>query len=310
MTRIRARRVGVVFGCAAALLLCAAQPAAAHAGGLRPLAYRSTVTGIVPPVPGLQATMVNNGTELELRNGSDSVVTVLAAAAGPAPRVVLPGQTVRYRDPRTGWPADAERPGSPVPDRATATDGGTRRDWQVPILAGSGQATITGELRWPEAPEPLWWSALILALAAGGHLLGRSRWWRPGLAVAAVLVTAANIGHITGSVLAVTGADFVPLFLGASGVGLVCWPLAAIAVIAAVRGRPATAFAAAVAGAALVVAGIPDYDSFRYAQLPFAGPADLDRLALAVTLGGGARLATGGFSAMRRMVGETSAEVR
>ena len=57
---------------------------------------------------------------------------------------------------------------------------------------------------------------------------------------------------------------------------------------------------AGVVGAMLVVAGIPDFDSFRFSRLPFAGPGDLDRLLVALTLGGGLGLALGGFDTMRK----------
>jgi hypothetical protein len=119
------------------------------------------------------------------------------------------------------------------------------------------------------------------------------------------LVTSAHVWHAVGSTLAVTGGSFVPLLLGASGVGLVAWPLTVVAVVAAVRRKPATAFVAAVIGAMLVVAGIPDFDSFRFSQLPFAGPADVDRLLVALTLGGGLGLAAGGFDYLRR-IGSTT----
>jgi hypothetical protein len=143
----------------------------------------------------------------------------------------------------------------------------------------------------------LWWLLITAALAFGGYFLGRAR---ALLAVGVVVVTAAHVWHAVGSTLAVTGGSFVPLLLGASGVGLVAWPLTVVAAVAAVRRKPATAFVAAVVGAMLVVAGIPDFDSFRFSQLPFAGPADVDRLLVALTLGGGLGLAAGGFDYLRR----------
>ncbi|MFD1150580.1 hypothetical protein [Saccharothrix hoggarensis] len=246
-----------------ALLVGTAAPAQAHAGGLAPQDHLSRVTGIEPPLPGVTAAMVNHGAELEVRNGGAVPVEV-------AGHVVAPGETHRFRDERT-----------------------TRPEWAVPV----GTSVITGQVVTTPGPNPLWWLVFTAALAVGGHFLGRRR---ALLAAGVVVVTAAHAWHAVGATLAVTGRPFLPLLLGASGVGLVAWPLAVVAVVAAVRRAPATAFVAAVVGAMLVVAGIPDFDSFRFSHLPFAGPADLDRLLVALTLGGGLGLAAGGFDSMRR----------
>ncbi|WP_158843777.1 hypothetical protein [Saccharothrix deserti] len=245
------------------LLVTTATPARAHAGGLTPQDHLSRVTGIEPPLPGVTAAMVNHGTEVEIRNGGATPITV-------ADHVVAPGETYLFRDERTTAPR-----------------------WEVPL----GTSVIKGRVDTTPGPNPLWWLLITAAFALGGYLLGR----RQALpAVGVVVVTAAHVWHAVGSTLAVTGRPFVPLLIGASGVGLVAWPLTAVAVVAAVRRRPATAFVAAVVGAMLVVAGIPDVDSFRFSQLPFAGPGDLDRLLVALTLGGGLGLAAGGFDYMRR----------
>ncbi|GAA3859030.1 hypothetical protein GCM10022243_25930 [Saccharothrix violaceirubra] len=243
-------------------LLLAAPPASAHAGGLRPSDRVARVVAVEPPLPGVAVDMVNHGTQIEVRNHGTGAVTV-------ADRVVEIGAVVRFADERT-----------------------TRVAWEMAI----GPSVIKGVAEPAPGPNPLWW-AVIPALTLGGWLLGRSR---ALLAIGVVVVASAHVWHAIGSTLVVVGQSFVPLLISASGVGLVCWPLAAVAVVTAVRRRPATAFVAAIVGAMLVVAGIPDLDSFRFAYLPFAGPADLDRLLVALTLGGGLGLAVGGFARMRR----------
>ncbi|MBW4717063.1 hypothetical protein [Saccharothrix obliqua] len=247
------------------LLLGAAPPAHAHAGGLTPQDHLSTVTGVEPPLPGVTARMVNHGAQLEIRNDGPVPLEV-------AGRTVRPGEVWRFRDDRTTAP-----------------------EWEVPL----GPAVVRGRVDVTPGPNPLWWLAATLGIAVAAFQLKRAK----GLLAAGVLVvTAGNVAHAAGSTLAVTGEPFVPLLAGASGVGLVCWPLAVVAVVAAARGKPAAAFVAAVVGAMLVVAGIPDFDSFRFSQLPFAGPADLDRWLVALTLGGGLGLAAGGFSFMRKEI--------
>jgi hypothetical protein len=231
------------------------------------------VTGIEPPLPGVTAAMVNHGTQLEIRNGGATPVALGGADDRTAVggHVIGPGETYRFRDDRTTAP-----------------------QWEVPL----GTSVVKGRVDTTPGPNPLWWLLITAALAVGGYFLGRRR---ALLAAGVVVVTAAHVWHAIGSTLAVTGQSFVPLLLGASGVGLVAWPLTVVAVVAAVRRKPATAFVAAVVGAMFVVAGIPDFDSFRFSRLPFAGPGDLDRLLVALTLGGGLGLAAGGFDNMRRI---------
>ncbi|CCH29758.1 hypothetical protein ABZ816_14540 [Actinosynnema sp. NPDC047251] len=244
-------------------LLLTAGPAHAHAGGLTPQDELSSVTEVDPPLPGVTARMVNHGTQLEIRNDGPVPLAV-------ADRVVRPGEVLRYRDDRT---------------RAAT--------WEVPL----GTSAVRGRVESTPGPNPLWWLLATALLAVGGYFLKHATGL---LAGGVVVVAAAHVLHAIGSTLAVTGESFVPLMAGASGVGLVAWPLAVLAVVAAVRRSPATAFIAAVVGAMLVVAGIPDFDSFRFSQLPFAGPADADRWLVALTLGGGLGLAAGGFAFMRK----------
>ncbi len=271
------------------MVLAPASPAFAHAGGLTPRDHRVEVTGITPPVTGLSARMVNNGTQLQLRNAGTADVTVLPDRAGDPSRVVRAGDTVRLTDPRTQPP--------PLAD-GRAAEG----RWRIPVRTTEGTSAVVGQIEWRPGPSPLPWWLLIAGLAITGSLLGRVPWWRAGLAAGVVAVTGAHVAHVAGSALAVTGQPFVSLFLGASGVGLVCWPLGAATVVAAARRSTHTAFVAAVVGAALVVAALPDFGSFGYSELPFAWPASTDRLLLASTLGGGAGLAAGGFVGMRRQL--------
>lgn len=274
----RWRAAGVVVLLIVLGLTGGAAPAYAHAGGLTPQNYRSVVTGIVPALPGVSAVMVNNGTQLEVRNGTRAELTILAVPV----RVVPPGGVLRYRE-----------------DRAVAPPAG--REWSIQMRSAGSPAVVVGRLEWHDGPALMPWLLITAAFAVGGWLLGRTRWSLAGLAGGVVIVTGANIAHVGGGVAAVSGQSLIPLVIGASGVGLVCWPLSLVAVGTAVRRAPTAAFVAAVVGAMLVVAGIPDIDAFRYSQVPFAGPADLDRLLVAITLGGGAGLAAGGFAAMRRI---------
>lgn len=263
------RLVALVLASVVAVVLLPATPAYAHAGGLTPHNEHSVVTGV--SLAGVAARVVNNSTQLEIRNGTSQDLTV-------GTQSVPPGGVVYLRDARFRWP---------------------HRDWRLPIQLGETPGAIVGRVALVPGPPIALWLLLLLVVAAGVAVLGRLRRWRTALTVAVLAVAAANVAHTLGSTLAVTGQSFLPMFLGASGVGLVCWPLAIGTAVAAARRSSSTAFAAAVVGAALVVAGLPDVDSLRFGALPFAWSADLDRLLVVLTLGGGLGLAVGGFLAMR-----------
>lgn len=258
-----------------ALVLLPATPAYAHAGGLTPHNEHSVVTAV--EAAGIAARIVNNSTQVEIRNESAQSLTV-PTGVGDATQIVPPGGVVYVRDARMRWP---------------------HREWRLPVAVGETPGAIVGRVQLVPGPPIALWLLLLLVVAAGVAVLGRLRRWRTALTVAVLAVAAANIAHTIGSTLAVTGQSFLPMFLGASGVGLVCWPLAIGTAVAAARKSSSTAFAAAVVGAALVVAGLPDVDSLRFGALPFAWSADLDRLLVVLTLGGGLGLAVGGFLAMR-----------
>lgn len=277
---------------AAVLLVMDAGPAAAHAGGLSPQDYRSAVAGIWPELPGVSAAMVNNDTQLELRNDGPADLVVPADSTEKQEQSVAAGGVLRVADARTAW-SDA-----PVADGAAG-----RITWRVPLRAESGgepvDAVVFGWMEWRPGPSPLPWLAVTLAAALVVAAMGR---WGAGVGMAAGVVVAAgsNVGHAVGSALAVSGQSFVPLVLGASDLSLAAWPLSLVAVLVALRRRPSAAFLAVLVGLMLVLAGAADLSSFWYSQLPFDGPAYLDRGLVALTFGGGLGLVVAGLGGMRR----------
>jgi cation transport ATPase len=212
-------------------------------------------------------------------------------------------------------------------------------DWRVPLRIGDGSsaaaraAELVGEQRWPPPPDAgLWWlvtagaAALPFALAAWGS---RSAGRRPGmrdprnpatrpaessdspgggtavarwaLAVTTVVVMGAHVVHMYGSALVVAEGRLVWVFLAAAGFAVVGWPIGAAGAWLTARGRAAGPLLCLVAGALLAIIIAPaDVFSFHDAVIPFAWGADLDRLLIALTVGGGLGVVAAAWLLMRR----------
>lgn len=96
---------------AALVLVVAAEPAAAHSiGGVEATNYRTEITAISPPVPGLTVRLRDLGRRVEVRNRTDEEVVVLGYQEEPYLRVGPTGVFENRRSP------------SLYQDRATADD--------------------------------------------------------------------------------------------------------------------------------------------------------------------------------------------
>ena len=158
---------------------------------------------------------------------------------------------------------------------------------------GGGGAPATGELtesathpdKFPDSRE-----------AGGGTAVAR---W--ALAVATVVVMGAHVVHVYGSALVVAEGRLVWVFLAAAGFAVVGWPLGAAGAWLTARGRAAGPLLCLVAGALLAIIIAPaDVFSFHDAVIPFAWGADLDRLLIALTVGGGLGVVAAAWLLMRR----------
>jgi hypothetical protein len=294
--------------------------ALAHAGGLESSANEPVVLGLQPAVPGLTVSVVEAGARLRLVNDTGQRVSVLPPPGSVinALPVVDPGDSALWSDPRIVAASAEPRP----PD--------ARLDWRVPLRIGVGAdvraAELVGEQRWPPPPDAgLWWLAtagalvLPLALVAWGsrrrgprNLATRSaessdspavgtgvaRW---ALAVATVVVMGAHVVHMYGSALVVAEGRLVWVFLAAAGFAVVGWPIGAAGAWLTARGRAAGPLLCLVAGALLAIIIAPaDVFSFHDAVIPFAWGADLDRLLIALTVGGGLGVVAAGWLLLRR----------
>ncbi|GGQ76852.1 hypothetical protein [Couchioplanes azureus] len=318
-------RRGVLFlTVLAGLLLGPAGPAAAH-GGEAPdaTAYRTEVTGLSAPVPGLTVRAVEAGARLELVNDTGRAVEVLgyagepylevrpdgtyqnvnspatytnqtlggdssvpshaSPAAAPQWQKISAGRTVRWHDQRTRWLS----PGLPPQAQADPDRAHRLRDWVVPLRQDLVPFEVRGTLTWEPPPVTWAWWLGAAALAAAVVALGVRRFRGVGaITLVAGLVT---IGYaVTRAALGVPGQ--------APAIGAAV--LATAAGAATVLGR--TPFLAFLGGTALVIfGGLGDAGVLTQAVVDFPGPGWVPRAAVLVALGAGAGAAVSALLRLR-----------
>jgi hypothetical protein len=283
------RYLGLLLLVSGGLLLTAASPAAAHAGGLTATDARSRVVAVTPALPGLVITAIEDGARLRLRNGTVSPVTVPGGGGPATPAVVAPGRELTWIDTRSS------------PDGRKVRAGSTQA-WSLVLDAGGTPVTVTGKLVGEQSPAPAPWWAAVLVTAVAVPLVSR-RLRRPDLALTAagLAAMAASVVHVAGSTMAVESAPLLGTFLSACGINLLNWPLIAGGAVAVLRGRPAGVLAICAGAALTAVFVLPDVTSLHRAVLPFAGPAVVERLLVVVTLGAGVGVAVAGASVLRTL---------
>jgi hypothetical protein len=303
----------------------------AHAGGLTSASNEPVILRLAPAVPGLAVTVVEYGAQLRLDNHTAERVAVLPPPGSVinALPVVGPGGTAIWSDPRIVAAARQPRPPDArldwtIPLRAgdTPVDLVGEQRWPTPPNAG------------------LWWliTGLAVALPAGlvalftrppdaetvtsdltkspTHPDGipdsreeereeeRGTGWGAGrgvVAVATAVVMGAHVVHMYGSSLVVAQGSLAMVFLAAAGFAVVGWPIGVAGAWLTLRNRPAGPLLCCVAGALLAIIIAPaDVFSFHDAVIPFAWGADLDRLLIALTVGGGLGVVAAAWLLMRR----------
>jgi hypothetical protein len=304
----------------AGALVVPATPAFAHAADAPDAtAYRTTVTGITPAVPGLSVRTVEAGARLELTNRTGRAVEVLGysgepyleirpdgtyenvnspatylnqtlAGDSPVPATASPvvppawrrvstSTTVRWHDQRIHWLG----PGLPPAAAADPSRTHRLRDWTVPLRQEVTVFALRGTLDWVPPPVGwLWWAGAALLAPAVTAAAGR----RPRLIAPVALVGG----------LSVLGYD-VARTLDGSGFSLVLAIPAAVALLAV---RRTAGPAVALAGALLAVfGGLSQLGVFGAAVLPAAGPAELSRAAVLIALGAGTGMLLTGLARLR-----------
>jgi hypothetical protein len=338
---LRLIALSLVSGAAATVL--SATPAAAHgAGGLVPTDYETRVLGTKPALHGVEVRVVDLGTRLELTNDTAQDVVVLGydgepylrvgprgvfvnsrsparylnrtfRATTPVPPPADPtapprwirtgnGRTVRWHDHRAHWMGSSDPP-SVQRDRGAVH---LVQRWSVELRHAGSTITVFGDVRWVPGPSPWLW-LLVSVVLAGCVLAGaRTRRWPAVLGAAVVVVLAAQVIHVAGGWGSSTASSWAHVTANTYEL------LGALAGVAALvtllrRGAWDAVPVFLIAGLVMLIGGgLAEISVLWHSQLPFTLPARLDRLVVAIALGGGAGIAVGAAMHLRTPAAATA----
>jgi len=318
------------------LVAASAGPAAAHTIGSGPAAsnYRTTVRGVEPAVPGLEARTVAGG-RLELVNRTGQEVLVLgyrlepylrlgpggafenrrspsayanrfATAPDSIPAEFDPAAAPQWRrvgdQPRIVWHDHRAHWSGPDPPAVTAAPGQrhvVQPEWQIPLRLDKRTVLLQGDVTWVPGPSPWPWALAAVAVFAVAMTAARGRRRPQVLAAVALLAVAADLVHTAGALL----GSSAPLAAELSGTATTAagWAVAALAAYRLLRGRTESAQVFLLLGGVLLtLAGaLPDLTAFGRSQLPSAVGPLATRAAIAVTLGLGTAMVVAGLLGFR-----------
>jgi len=286
------RRVAAVLAVAAVAGLAGAEPAAADPP--RPTDYESVIESIEPAPDGVEVAIVGGDAFLELRVDEGHEVAVPGYSDEPYLRFLPDGTVERNRNAPTTWVNEDRYGDSDVPASATVDaepdwervagggeyawhdhnihwmgsgrpagkgPGDVVQNWSLLLDVDGTETTVTGDLTWAHAVNPLPWAALGIAAAVAVGLLSRRAAARRGAddgpgagppigAVAAVAGTV--LALVAGGAQyadAPAGSGVSPLLFAVPLAGLV----AGLAGLALRRRAPMVATAGSLAAVAAVV---------------------------------------------------------
>jgi hypothetical protein len=288
-------------------------PASAHIAGSggSPSNYQTTVTAIRPALPTVGVTVGVGGQWVRVTNQGAAEIVILGYRGEPFLR--LSDNRVQVNSLSSTAAETGQIPAAPVSagpltepswvqlrdgDSATWTD--ARLDpppksewpsgsWELPLVVDGQQVTVLGTRDRIPPPSPLpWVVALGLLIAAIAAIGWRRNWHRPMAAVIA--------GGILAFALHLLGTGFAPqqsgpLFgwIGVGAVAAFSILIGAVAVISTLRRSESAPDRVITVGIMVLLLAATDISVLWNSQLPFAGPAVLDRaltvLAYATALG-------------------------
>jgi hypothetical protein len=245
------------------------------------------------------------------RLGTDTPPASADPSASPDWRRIGDGTTVRWHDHRAHW-MSSERP--PAVQRAPDDERFIRR-FTIELRTQGETLQARGDVWWIPPPSPWLWIALAVGFGVLIVIGARTRWSVPWVGSALGVVLVATAVHAVGawsfSVQSPANrlADTLPT-LGALTLGVI----AEVQLLR--RGMRAAAPLLVFAGLFVGIAiGLADLSGLSHSQLPTDLPNWLDRLTIALSLGGGFGVALGaafhvGAPAARRADPTAAADAR
>ncbi|MGQ0716597.1 MAG: hypothetical protein ACT4NP_04620 [Pseudonocardiales bacterium] len=301
-------------------------PAAAHIAGSggSPSNYRTEVTAIRPALPTVAVTVGPGGQWVRVTNQGAAEIVILGYRGEPflllsqnrvqvnelSSTAAATGQTrgnPGSQDPVAQDPATGPR-WVPLRDGDSATWTDARIDpplesqrgsgfWELPLVVDGQQATVLGT-RELVPPPPTWpWVAALGLLAAAVAAIGWMRNWHRPMAAVIVAGILAFVLHLIGTGFAPQQSGPVFGWVGVGAVSAFSLLIGAVAVVSTLRRSDSAPDRLVTVGIMVLLLAATDISVLWYSQLPFAGPAVLDRgltvLTYATALGllvAGARL--------------------
>lgn len=334
-----ARPVALSALAAALLTLASPVPAAAHIAGAggSPSNYRVVVTELRPAVSGVGVTLGVGGQWVRLSNLGAGTIEVLGylgepflrlrahrvqanelsttaaqtgqirAVAGPPAAPGVPAGapapvrwvTLRDGDSATWTDARIAPPAFPPPALASAS-------WQLPLLIDGRPVTVLGTRELVPPPSPWPWVAALVLLTAGVSSIGWRRDWHRPIAAATTVGVLAFVIHLLGTGFAPQQNGPIFGWIGVAAVGAFCLVIGTVTVVSAARKRDAAAARVITTGTMVLLLAFTDITALWNSQLPFAGPASLDRALTVLAYGSALGLFIAGLRLTRAAAGRVS----
>lgn len=276
-------------------------PASAHIAGSSgsPTNYRATVTAIQPAAPTMEVTVGLGGQWVRLTNQAAAEIVVLGYRGEPFLRLsenrvqvnelsstaAETGQVqnaAASEDPATEPRWTTQREG----DQLTWSDArldappesaGESGSWELPLIVDGQQVTVLGTRDLVPPPWPWPWAAALVLFAVAVSTLGWVRnWHRPMAAVVATGILAFGL-HLLGTGLAPQQSGPVLGWVGIGAVSAFALVIGAVTVVSTLRRRESAPDRVVTTGIMVLLLAATDISVLWNSQLPFAGPAVLDR---------------------------------
>ncbi len=269
--------------------------------GGSPTNYRTMVTAIRPALPSLAVTLGLGGQWVRVTNQGAAAIVILGYRGEPFLR--LAQHRVQVNELSSTAAETGQTRGTPAPtgpaaqprwvqlregDSATWTDARidpsspgesarASRSWELPLVVDGQQVTVAGTRDRLPPPSPWPWVAALGLLTAAVAAIGWMRNWHRPMAAAVTVGILAFVLHLLGTGFAPQEGGPVFGWVGVGAVGAFSVRIGGVTVVSTVRRSESAPDRVVTTGIMVLLLAATDISVLWYSQLPFAGPAWLDR---------------------------------